>query len=166
TLSWTTTNPVGTSQVTSNTPSAGTVIGNGNNSSATASVPYSSRTFFRSEERRVGKEGRSTCNCTSGTSWNGSTCQAALKQETAYDPSLSLDSRRVRCRSTLSWTTTNPVGTSQVTSNTPSAGTVIGNGNNSSATASVPYSSRTFFLYNNAVLLAQSTATSNRKSVV
>ena len=51
--------------------------------------------------------------------------------------------------------------TSQVTSNTPSAGSVIGNGNNNSASANVPYSSRTFFLYNNAVLLDQSTATSS-----
>src|SRR4029077_2934545 len=104
-----------------------------------------------------------TSSCTSGTTWNGSTCQtsAAPMSGTLNSPSCTIASGASSCNVTLTWTTTNPVGTSQVTSNTPSAGTVIGNGNNSSSAASVPYSSRTFFLYNNAVLLAQSTATSS-----
>src|SRR3989344_4436616 len=64
---------------------------------------------------------------------------------------------------TLTWTTTNPIATSSVTNNgtaTPSAPV----GNNSSSTFTVPYLSAmsgvtTFYLYNNAVILAQSTVT-------
>lgn len=66
---------------------------------------------------------------------------------------------------TLTWTTTNPQGTSSVTNNgtaTPSAPT----GNNSSSTFTVPYLSAfsgvtTFYLYNNSVLLAQATVTTS-----
>lgn len=66
---------------------------------------------------------------------------------------------------TLTWTTTNPQGTSSVTNNggaTPSAP----NGNNSSSAFTVPYNSAfsgvtTFYLYNNSVLLAQATVTTS-----
>ncbi|HXH95518.1 MAG TPA: Ig domain-containing protein, partial [Thermoanaerobaculia bacterium] len=162
-LTWTTTNPVGTSQVTSNTPSAGTVVGNGNNSSTTVNVPHSSRTFFLYNNAVLLTQSTATSSCISGTSWNGSTCQSSVSpmSGTLTSPSCTIDSGASSCNVTLTWTTTNPVGTSQVTSNTPSAGTVVGNGNNNSTTANVPYSSRVFFLYNNAVLLTQSTATSS-----
>ena len=55
------------------------------------------------------------------------------------------------CNVTLNWTTTNPVATSAVTSNWPSANTTVASGNSGSTSAQVPYSSRTFYLYNNAV---------------
>ncbi|MFA5791962.1 MAG: DUF2341 domain-containing protein [Candidatus Paceibacterota bacterium] len=66
------------------------------------------------------------------------------------------------CNVSLSWTTTNPVGTSAVTSNYPVANTTVATGNSgTNISFSVPYlsSPRTFYLYNNSVLLAQSTAT-------
>jgi uncharacterized protein (TIGR03437 family) len=62
------------------------------------------------------------------------------------------------CTVGLTWTTTNPVSTSAVTSNYQ--GTVA-TGNNSSAQGTVPYVGTTFYLYNNAVLLAQKTATAS-----
>ncbi len=60
------------------------------------------------------------------------------------------------CNVTLTWSTTNPVGTSAVTW---SGGSV--SGNSGSQAFSVPYNSRTFYLYNNAVLLAQNTVSSS-----
>ena len=61
------------------------------------------------------------------------------------------------CTQTLSWTTTNPIGTSAVTSPTGTPSTA--NGNNGSRSFTVPYhpSGVNFYLYNNAVLLAQAT---------
>ena len=64
------------------------------------------------------------------------------------------------CNSALTWSTTNPIGTSNITSNTPSANTEITTGNSgTNFSASVPYSSRTFFLNNNSVPLVSATAT-------
>ena len=69
------------------------------------------------------------------------------------------------CGIQFSWNTTNPVGTSSVTSNTTDTGTATSNqvvavGNSGSYVKfTIPYSSRTFFLYNNAQLLDQKTVT-------
>ncbi len=65
---------------------------------------------------------------------------------------------------TLTWTTTNPQGTSQVTNN--SGATPVPTGNNSSSAFTVPYNSAfsgvtTFYLYNNSALLAQATVTTS-----
>ncbi|NOT08918.1 MAG: hypothetical protein HOP28_12025 [Gemmatimonadales bacterium] len=156
TVSWTTTNPIGTSQVTSNTPNANTVIGTGNNSSASASIPFGGRTFFLYNNAVELASKSVSASCISGTSWNGSTCQPPPMAGTLTSSasSCTIGSGASTCNVTVSWTTTNPVGTSQVTSNTPNANTVIGTGNNSSASASIPFGGRTFFLYNNAVELA------------
>jgi|GEM_PF-6319435 len=70
------------------------------------------------------------------------------------------------CRPTLTWGTTNPVGTSAIT--TPSSVTVVtGNSNSAAGYPSgytggplIPYgTSRTYYLYNNAQLLDQKTST-------
>jgi hypothetical protein len=61
------------------------------------------------------------------------------------------------CTVPLTWTTTNPVGTSAVTA----SGMTNVNGNSGSQAFTVPYNSRTFYLYNNAILLAQASATSS-----
>jgi hypothetical protein len=61
------------------------------------------------------------------------------------------------CNINFSWTTTNPVATSSVTSSYPSANTIVANGNSGGPTAfSIPWGGRTFYLYNNAVQLATS----------
>jgi hypothetical protein len=61
------------------------------------------------------------------------------------------------CNTTLTWSTTNPIGTSAVTA----SGMTNVNGNSGSQAFSVPYSSRIFYLYNNGLLLASSSATSS-----
>ncbi|MCX6751553.1 MAG: hypothetical protein NT161_02175, partial [Candidatus Nomurabacteria bacterium] len=53
------------------------------------------------------------------------------------------------CSTTLSWSTTNPVGTSAVTSSYPVANTTVVSGNSGSQSVLIPYSSRDFYLYNN-----------------
>ncbi len=65
------------------------------------------------------------------------------------------------CSSILSWSTTNPQGTSVVTSSYPSSNTPVATGNSGSQSVAIPYSSRSFYLYNNNILLDQKTATSS-----
>ncbi len=67
------------------------------------------------------------------------------------------------CAQTLTWTTTNPVAVSAVTNN-GTATPASSSGNNSSANFTVPYNTNmggvtTFYLYNNAQLLATATVT-------
>src|SRR5205807_1649008 len=102
-------------------------------------------------------------SCTSGTSWNGSTCQAPIMSGTLTPaaPSCSIAAGANSCNVTLSWTTTNAVGNSAVTSDYPSANTTVATGNSGSTSASVPYSSRMFYLYNSGQLLATSVASSS-----
>jgi hypothetical protein len=61
------------------------------------------------------------------------------------------------CNVTLTWSTTNPIGTSAVTA----SGMTNVNGNSGSQLFAVPYSSRTFYLYNNTIELASRAVTSS-----
>ncbi len=161
-LTWTTTNPVSTSSVTSNYPSANTTVFTGNNGTNTASVPHAGRSFFLYNNGVLLATSVATANCASGATWNGSTCQAPMSGTlTPASPSCTIAAGASSCNVSLTWTTTNPVVTSSVTSNYPSANTTVATGNSGSTTASVPYNSRTFYLYNNAQLLATSSATSS-----
>lgn len=74
------------------------------------------------------------------------------------NPSCVIASGASSCTVNLSWSTTNPVGTSAITA----VGMANVNGNSGTNVAfTVPYSSRIFYLYNNAVLLATSNATAS-----
>jgi len=66
--------------------------------------------------------------------------------------SCTISSGNSGCNVTLTWSTTSPVATSAVTA----SGMTNVNGNSGSQSFTVPYSSRTFYLYNNGTLLAQS----------
>lgn len=89
-----------------------------------------------------------TLNCAAGTIGTLTATNCDIKKDESS------------CNSALTWTVTNPVGTSNITSNTPSANTVITTGNSgTNFSVSVPYSSRTFFLNNNSVPLASVTPT-------
>jgi len=65
------------------------------------------------------------------------------------------------CNSTLSWNTLNPVATSSVTYNSNNATQIIATGNSGSKTVSVPFGSRTYFLYNNGTELDSATVSSS-----
>ncbi|HUP91499.1 MAG TPA: CHAP domain-containing protein, partial [Solimonas sp.] len=69
---------------------------------------------------------------------------------TPSSPSCTISAGASSCNVNLTWTTTNPVGTSAVTSSYPSANTRVFTANSGGPSpASVPYNSRSFFLYNN-----------------
>ena len=66
-------------------------------------------------------------------------------------PSCTIASGASTCNVNLTWTTTNPEATSAVTSSYPAPNTIVFNGLNGGPSAvSIPYNSRTFYLYNNA----------------
>ncbi|HEX6096988.1 MAG TPA: hypothetical protein VF432_11740, partial [Thermoanaerobaculia bacterium] len=162
TLSWTTTNPVDVSRVTSNYPTANTLIDTGNSGSKSVEVPYGGRSFFLYNNGEELDRSNASANCAPGTSWNGSRCQGAMSGSlTPAAPSCTIASGSSGCNVTLSWTTTNPVDVSRVTSNYPSANTLIDTGNSGSKSVEVPYGGRSFFLYNNGVELDRSNATAN-----
>ena len=70
---------------------------------------------------------------------------------TSSAPSCTIASGASTCNVNLTWTTTNPEATSAVTSSYPAPNTIVFNGLNGGPSAvSIPYNSRTFYLYNNA----------------
>ncbi len=82
-------------------------------------------------------------------------------------PSCAINAGSSTCNINYTWTTTNPVATSSVTSNTNNTGAaspnfLVASGNSGGPAAfAVPYNTRTFFLYNNGTQLASSTVTSS-----
>ena len=76
---WSTTNPVGTSAITSNTPVANTTVATGNSGSSVAvAVLYNTRTFFLINNGLTLNQKTATASCASGTTWNGSACQGPM----------------------------------------------------------------------------------------
>ncbi len=104
-------------------------------------------------------------NCPSGTTWNGSSCLANMSGTlTPASPTCTIASGASSCNVSMTWTTTNPQATSSITSSYPSAGTTLSTGNSgTNVSIAIPYASspRILYLYNNSVLLAQSTATAS-----
>src|SRR3990167_484973 len=94
--------------------------------------------------------GAITANCTVTAKFMSGTLSAVA-------PSCTIASGSNSCNTNLSWSTTNPIGTSAVTAN---GMTSVSGNSGSYVSFSVPYSSRTFYLYNNGNLLAQTTVTS------
>jgi hypothetical protein len=172
TVNWSVSNPTGNSSVTSNYPSANTTIATGHTGSQSVTIPYSSRTFYLYNNSVEKASVTPTATCITGTSWNGSSCacpagylwdsetkSCGLMSGSIPQKACTIAIGSGSCNITLTWSTTNPIGTSQVTSNTPTSGTVIGNGNSGSVSVNVPYSSRNFYLYNDGQLLDEMKAT-------
>jgi hypothetical protein len=105
-----------------------------------------------------------TCTGNAGEGSNSATIivNAPLVMSGTLAPatsSCSIPSGSSTCNINFSWTTTNPVGTSAVTK---PVNINVGTGNSgTNIPFSVKYNSQTFYLYNNAQLLAQSTVTSS-----
>jgi hypothetical protein len=159
---WSTTNPVNTSAITSDTPAQNTPIAQGNSNNAVpVTVLYPSRSFFLINNLQTLATATATASCISGTTWNGTVCQAAPMSGTLTlaSPSCTIQAGASTCTVGVTWTTTNPVATSAVTSTYQ--GNPVGSGNNGSVQGTVPHAGTTFYLYNDAVLLAQSSATAS-----
>ena len=156
-LSWSTTNPESTSGVTT-TPS-NTVVGVGNSGSTTYPVSYGTRTFYLYNNGKILDQKTATASCTTGTSWNGSQCvTTAVMSGSLSSTNCTISAGSSSCNSSLSWSTTNPEATSSVTTPT---NITIKSSNSGSATYSVHYGARSFYLYNNGKLLSQKTATAS-----
>jgi hypothetical protein len=98
--------------------------------------------------------------CSTGTSWNGSSCVAPTGTLTSSNCSISAGNST--CSTSLNWSTSNPIGTSAVTTNYPTPGTTVSSQNSGTNVAyAIPYGSTVFYLYNNAIQLSQSTATAS-----
>ena len=109
-----------------------------------------------------------TIKCSkAGTGDTQSTASVVVNAATSMSGTLTVPSSctiasgNSSCNVTISWSTTNPVATSAVTSSYPTADTLIANGNSGSQSVLIPYSSRAFYLYNNSIQLATSSATSS-----
>ncbi|MEA4910958.1 hypothetical protein SDC9_08028 [bioreactor metagenome] len=162
TLTWSMTNPVGPTAVTSNYPTANTSIGTTHTGSINIAIPYSSRAFFLYNNSIERAKVIPTATCINGTNWNGSVC--ACPADTTWDatsktckpviPSLTAPNCTIlgnanSCNTTVTWSVTNPISSTALTSNLPAANTVLSTANSGTLTQSVPYSSRSFYLYNN-----------------
>jgi hypothetical protein len=174
-LSWSTTNPEGISNVTSNTPAPNTVVGGpANSGTSSASVSYGTRTFFLNNNSKSlvptspsGSGVIATATCASGTTWNGSVCASMGGMTGTLTPASStctITSGASTCTKTLTWTTTNPVATSAVTNADGATPNPSASNNNTSQVFTIHYINNgtssdpsTFYLYNNEVNLATAT---------
>src|SRR3989344_2729540 len=111
-LTWTTTNPVATSAVTSNTTNTGasgsTTLATGNSGGPTSSiVHYSGRNFYLYNNAILLDQKTVTSSCASGTAWNGSTCaQYTVSASAGVGGAISPSSRTVAHGETTTFTVT------------------------------------------------------------
>ncbi len=154
----------GMTDITLNTPTIGNDYGATINN---ITVTYPSRTFYLYNNNKslvpVSPAGTGRiidAQCITGTSWNGTICAPLPTSGTLTATNCSIPLGGNTCNTTLNWTTTNPIAgvNSAITSNYPFNNSQVFTGNNgTNQTATVPYSSRAFFLYHNGVQLASAT---------
>ncbi|MEX2052231.1 MAG: thrombospondin type-1 domain-containing protein, partial [Candidatus Paceibacterota bacterium] len=157
-VSWTVNNPVSgaSTTVTKNNPS-GTVSSASSGSGVSSTANYGSTTFTLNHNGSPLNNSIINVGCASGSTWNGSICQGAMTGSLNGPSSCTIAQGASSCSVSLNWSINNPQAT-------PTAITANGMSNinvsNSLATpqsgaqsATVPYGGRTFYLYNNAILL-------------
>jgi len=161
TLNWTTTNPVATSAVTSPTGTPSPANGNSGSQSFTAPYNPSGVNFFLYNNAVLLAQTNVTTACISGSAWNGTMCTAGGTMTGTLAPhsatSCVIASGQSSCNINYDWHVTNPVvvGGSAVTK---APNVTVGTGDNvTNSPLAVKWGGDTFYLYNNAVLLAQST---------
>ncbi|NCU28508.1 MAG: hypothetical protein EOM85_02450, partial [Candidatus Moranbacteria bacterium] len=107
-LSWSVTNPVSTTSVTTNYPSSGSVAGTGNSGSGVSyTVTYGSTDFYLYNNAILLSTATATASCASGTTWSGSSCATATASAsiTAQDCYI-IDLGYSNCNATVNWTST------------------------------------------------------------
>ncbi len=166
TLTWTTTNPVGTSAVTNNggaTPSSA----NGNNGSQLFTVRYNTdfdgvTTFYLYNNSEQLALATVTTTCGGNSTWNGSTCSADIAPSgTISATSCTIPIGSSTCTSSVTWDTQNrvPGANTAVTRNNPNNTTVSTNTSATNFSNIVNEGSSTFYLYHNNLILAQAPIT-------
>ena len=97
--------------------------------------------------------------------WNGSACVVPPTGSLSVSPSsCTIATGASSCNTNFTWSTTNPIGTSAITTNYPVANTVAASANSGTAVAIAvagPPGTKTFSLYNSGVLLDTKTVTTS-----
>ncbi len=182
---WTTTNPIGTSGILSNTNNSGAsspnfVVTTANNGGPTAfTLPYLNggahvaRNFYLYNASIQLASATGMAECTPGTTWNGTICSGMSGTLTPPSATCDIPLGGTSCTINYTWATTNPVGTSGIISDTNNSGAsspnfVVTTANNGGPTAfTVPYNNngshvaRNFYLYNASIQLASATGLAN-----
>ncbi|MEI6659878.1 MAG: hypothetical protein WCK91_00455 [bacterium] len=158
TLTWSTTSPVTTSAVTA----VGMTDVNANLGVQAFPVPYSSRIFYLYNNAVLLGQTAITSACAANTVWNGTICADVIPTGTltAAQSSCTIALSKSTCTVLFTWDTTNPIGISAVT-NSGNTSPIPQANSATNVSLSVPYGGNTFFLYNNAVLLAQKAISSS-----
>lgn len=159
-ITWNTVNPVATSSVTHN--GATLYVGN-NGADKTISVNYGTQTYFLYNNGILLDQDTATASCETGLVWDGGHCKHPTSPTmtgyiNANPTTCYISAGQNKCSTNLTWNTTNPQGTSQVTYNSNGNPTVLSTGNNGSVNnLPVLYGSRTYFLYNSGIKLDETT---------
>ena len=170
TLIWNTANaPAGsTSVVTTNYPSANTVVATGNKGTKTYTMNYGARNFYLYNNTVQLAQVTVTPVCASSTVWDSSAnkCNSVSGTLSPATTSCIISAGQNSCNVTLSWSVKNYGGKDQFVISASGMADVVLSGTSGNQTLVVPSGSRTFSLYaqeraspRNPVLLATSTAT-------
>lgn len=172
TISWSVSNPevANGSKITSNYPSDNTTVYSGDmGNNKTVTLPYGGRTFYLYNNAKslfpasesplgTGLILSASCDTANGDGWDGTKCTeggvppATTMSGTLAGNNCTISEGESSCDTTISWSVTNPevVNGSKITSNYPSDNTTVYSGDMGvNKTVTIPYDSRSFFLYNN-----------------
>jgi hypothetical protein len=157
-VTWSTINPlVG---VASSVTSAPSLPVSANSGTQSYSIDHGTRTFTLTHNYIQLATSTATASCASGTTWEGGVCTPPTGTISAgASPTCQITAAPQgdgHCNITLSWDTSDTIGPTSVT--TPTNVTVA-SGDSGTATYSMSYESRTFYLYNSGRELGSVTAT-------
>lgn len=161
-LSWNTTNPQGTTEITSPYPKPKTTVATGNSGTKTVTIPYDHRDFYMYNNGNAldGNPFTVKSSCDTGTSWNGSICIGPMSGAFSVSANTcSIQDGKSTCTVNATWKVTNPEspGNSAVVSDQPSANSnpcvtpsrcKADSGTNEPVT--IYYGANNLYLYNNA----------------
>lgn len=156
-LTWNTWYPIGVSAVTTN-PS-NTIVTTGNSGSGfSATVPYSSKTFYLYNNSQLLSQTTASAVCATGTAWSVAENKCKATTGTLYAGGCTIGQGESTCQVQLDWTTTNPTTTSVLRKNSTS-GDIVRSANNGSELHSVSQGITNFFLLHGGVTLKTAAST-------
>jgi hypothetical protein len=148
----------GAVEVTRNNPNNTHVSYNSSGTNLGNTVNYGASSYYVYYNGNAVASANVNATCAAGARWNGKKCLSTPSMSGTLLPAATSCDIAVggsTCNVNIVWNTLHPVGTSAVTAN----GMVNVNGNSGNQSFVVPYNSRTFYLYNDAVELARSMVT-------